>query len=119
MSKKKKKNALPWLAAMILLAIGLYVVAMLLPSGGDERIQGHVEVTDLRISSKVPARVLSIRVQCGDSVCRGDTLAIMEAPDVQAKLRQALAAGEAALASAQKARKGSREEELQAVYEAW
>ena len=49
----------------------------------------------------------------------GDTLAILEAPDVQAKLEQAKAAEAAAQAQNEKAQKGARHEQVQAAYEMW
>ena len=50
---------------------------------GPEIIQGQAEVTEYRVSSKVPGRILEFRVKEGQSVQAGDTLAILEAPDVQ------------------------------------
>lgn len=84
-----------------------------------EIIQGQAEVTEYRISSKVPGRILEFRVKEGQQVEEGDTLAILEAPDVQAKLEQALAAEEAAQAQNEKAIKGARYEQVQAAFEMW
>ena len=88
----QKPNFLPAiliLAGIVLLAAvgGLYAF-----SETDETIQGQADVTEYRVSSKVPGRVLSIRVREGQTVHAGDTLALLEAPDVQAKLSQAEAA---------------------------
>ena len=49
-------------------------------------IQGQVEVTEYRVSSKVPGRILELRVKEGDYVKVGDTLAILDAPEVRAKM---------------------------------
>ena len=49
----------------------------------------------------------------------GDTLAILEAPDVMAKLSQAQAAEQAAQALNEKAIRGTRAEQLQAAFEMW
>ena len=76
---------------------------------GPEIIQGQAEVTEYRVSSKVPGRILEFRVKEGQSVQAGDTLAILEAPDVQAKLEQARAAEAAAQAQNEKALKGARQ----------
>ena len=86
---------------------------------GPEIIQGQAEVTEYRVSSKVPGRILEFRVKEGQSVQAGDTLAILEAPDVQAKLEQARAAEAAAQAQNEKALKGARQEQIQAAYEMW
>ena len=84
---------------------------------GPEIVQGQAEVTEYRVSSKVPGRILEFRVKEGQSVQAGDTLAILEAPDVQAKLEQARAAESAAQAQNEKALKGARREQIQAAYE--
>lgn len=86
---------------------------------GPEIVQGQAEVTEYRVSSKVPGRILEFRVKEGQSVLAGDTLAILEAPDVQAKLEQARAAEAAAQAQSNKALKGARKEQIQAAYEMW
>lgn len=52
-------------------------------------------------------------------VSKGDTLVILEAPDIQAKLAQAEAAFKAARAMEQKARTGARREQIQSAYEVW
>lgn len=61
-------------------------------------IQGQVEVSEYRVSSKVPGRILEIRVKEGDFVKAGDTLAILDAPEVRAKMEQARSAENAASA---------------------
>ena len=86
---------------------------------GPEIVQGQAEVTEYRVSSKVPGRILEFRVKEGQHVRAGDTLAILEAPDVQAKLEQARAAQAAAQAQNEKALKGARHEQVQAAYEIW
>ena len=53
---------------------------------GTDIIQGQAEATEYRVSSKVPGRILKFFVSEGDQVKAGDTLAILEAPDVMAKL---------------------------------
>ncbi len=82
-------------------------------------IQGQAEAGEYRISSKVPGRILEIRVREGQMVNAGDTLAVLEAPDIEAKLAQAEAVRTAATAQNAKAQKGARDEEIQATYEIW
>ena len=76
-------------------------------------------MTEYRVSSKVPGRILRFIVSEGDYVHAGDTLAILEAPDLQAKLSQAQAAEAAAAAQSRKAQKGARQEQIKAAYEMW
>ena len=80
---------------------------------------GQAEVTEYRVSSKVPGRILELRVKEGERVEAGDTLAILEAPEVLAKMEQAKAAQDAAQAQNEKAIKGAREEQIQTAYELW
>lgn len=118
---KKNKNFTIILAAALVL-VGIIVIVIIaglsLPEHPDI-LQGQAETTDYRLSSKVPARVLEFRVQEGDRVHRGDTLVILEAPDIRAKLSQAEAAYAAARAQEQKAQNGTRREQVQQAYEMW
>lgn len=95
------------------------VIGFFMLRKGPEIVQGQAEVTEYRVSSKVPGRILEFRVKEGQTVRAGDTLAMLEAPDVQAKLEQARAAEAAAQAQNEKALKGARQEQIQAAYEMW
>lgn len=111
----------------ILLAVfGLIAVVAIVAGVGflalgraPEIIQGQVEVTEYRVSSKVPGRILEIRVKEGDRVRKGDTLAILEAPDILAKQEQAVAVESAASALNDQARNGARQEQIQGAYQLW
>ena len=81
-----------------------------------EVIQGQVEVSEYRVSSKVPGRILEIRFKEGDFVKVGDTLAILDAPEVRAKMEQARSAENAAAALELKAQNGAREEQIRGAY---
>lgn len=85
----------------------------------NEIMQGQMEVTEYRVSSKVPGRILEFRVKEGQMVKAGDTLAIIEAPEVKAKKAQAEAVKTAAVALNDKAEAGAREEQIQGAYELW
>ena len=74
-----------------------------------------MEVEEYRVSGKVPGRILELRVKEGDLVKAGDTLAIIEAPEVEAKMVQARNAADAAAAIAQMAQNGARKEQVQAA----
>lgn len=111
---KKKKNFTVVIAAALVL-IGVIVTVIIVGLSLPERpetIQGEAETTDYRLSGKVPARVREIRVKEGDRVRRGDTLVVLEAPDIKAKLSQAEAAYAAAQAQDMKSRNGTRREQV-------
>jgi HlyD family secretion protein len=84
-----------------------------------DEIQGEVEVSEYRVSSKVPGRILELRVQEGDFVHVGDTLAILDAPEVEAKKTQAQSAEDAASAMSEMAQRGARKQQVQAAYQLW
>lgn len=117
----KSQNSNMLLAFLTLVGV-IAVVALVgffMLRKGPEIVQGQAEVNEYRVSSKVPGRILEFRVKEGQQVKAGDTLAILEAPDVQAKLEQAQAAQAAAQAQNEKALKGARQEQIQAAYEIW
>ena len=117
----KSQNSNMILAFLTLLGVVAIValVGFFALRKGPEIVQGQAEVTEYRISSKVPGRILTFCVKEGQTVQAGDTVAILEAPDVQAKLEQAQAAEAAAQAQNEKAQKGARHEQVQAAYEMW
>lgn len=85
----------------------------------DNIIQGEADVSETRISSKVPGRIAKYLVEEGALVKKGDTLAILSIPDIEAKLAQASAAKDAAVAQDNKARKGARQEQIKGAFEMW
>lgn len=121
MASLKSQNSNILLAFLTLLGV-IAIVAIagfFMLRKGPEIIQGQAEVTEYRVSSKVPGRILRFRVQEGQKVNAGDTLAILEAPEVKAKMEQAQAAEEAAQAQNEKAIKGARQEQIQTAYAIW
>ncbi len=118
MSAKSQHNnillAIIGFAAVVVIVavIGFYAL-----DRAPEVIQGQVEVTEYRVSSKVPGRILELRVKEGDYVKAGDTLAILDAPEVRAKMEQAESAQSAAAALELKAQNGARKEQIQGAYQ--
>lgn len=116
---KQKANFLPAIVVLAGIIILVIVGSLYAFNNEPDTIQGQADVTEYRVSSKVPGRVLRYLVKEGDYVHQGDTLAILEAPDISAKLSQAQAAEDAAAAQSRKAEKGAREEQKTAAYEMW
>ena len=120
MSAKTQHNNI--LLAIVGFAVVVILVALIgfFALGRDpELMQGQVEVSEYRVSSKVPGRILEIRVKEGDYVKVGDTLAIIDAPEVRAKMEQARSAQSAAAALELKAQNGARQEQIQGAYQLW
>ena len=84
-----------------------------------EIVQGEIEVSEYRVSSKLPGRVLELRVKEGDYVRVGDTLAILEVPEVNAQKEVAVATQQAASAMSDMADNGARKEQIQGAYQVW
>ena len=114
-----KNNGVIIIAIIVIVVILSVILIGLTHSTPEPVIQGEVEISDYRLSSKVPSRVMEIKVKEGDFVKKGDTVAIMEAPEVAAKLSQAEAARRAAQALQNKAQAGTRSEQIEAAYEMW
>lgn len=118
-NNKGKVNLIP--AILILLTVIVLVVLASLYAfrHEDEMLEGQADVTEYRVSSKVPGRIKKFYVEEGQYVHAGDTLAVLEAPEVTAKLEQAQAVENAAAAQSQKADNGARKEQIQGAYDMW
>lgn len=114
--KAQQKNILFAVAATTVVIIVIAVIATLSLKKEPDFIQGQVEVSEYRVSSKVPGRILELRVKEGDYVRVGDTLAIIDAPEVKAKKLQAISAEGAAAALDEMTNKGARQEQIRAAY---
>lgn len=116
-SKQYKSNLIAAIIFMTIILI-VIIIGLCIPVEKQE-IQGMTEITDYRVSSKVPGRIKKFYVNEGDRVRIGDTLAILEAHEIDAKLAQAEAARTAAQAIEEKAYNGTRQEQIRAAFEVW
>ncbi len=111
------KNILYAILGFVIVVILMGLIGFFVLDRNPELIQGQVEVSEYRVSSKVPGRILEIRVKEGDYVKAGDTLAIIDAPEVRAKMQQAQGAEAGASALEQMARNGARKEQIQGAFQ--
>ena len=81
--------------------------------------QGQMEGRTISISSKVPGRVGELLVEAGDNVRKGQILALMHLPEIEAKLSQARAQDEAAEARQSMVEEGLRPQEKEAARAEW
>ncbi len=120
MSKKSQHVSILLAVAAMVGVIGIVaLIGYYFIPDKEEIIQGQMDVSEYRISSKVPGRILELRVQEGDFVHAGDTVAILEAPEVNAQAESAAAAENAAAALSDMANKGARQEQIQGALEMW
>ena len=115
--KKQNKNIMTATAIFSAVVATIGVIGGIALGGEEETIQGQIEATEYRVSSKVPGRILELRVKEGDYVKVGDTLAILDAPDLKAELDQARSAEAAAAAMDDMAQRGARAEQIRGAYE--
>ena len=107
-AKQQHNNILLAILGFIAVVVIVALIGFFTIDQKPDEIQGEVEVSEYRVSSKVPGRILEIRVKEGDFVRVGDTLAILDAPEVRAKKTQAQSAEDAAAAMSQMAQRGAR-----------
>ncbi len=107
------------LIGLIIVVVILFIIGWIIYKPQPIVIQGSAEVNEIRVSGKVPGRIHKLLVEEGQFVHKGDTLVILDSPEINAKLAQANAAKRAALSQDKKAEKGARKEIVQGAYEMW
>ncbi|MCR5242792.1 MAG: biotin/lipoyl-binding protein [Prevotella sp.] len=117
--KTQHNNILLAIAGFAAVVVIVALIGFFALGRDPELIQGQVEVSEYRVSSKVPGRILELRVKEGDYVKAGDTLAILDAPEVRAKMAQAQGAEGAAAAMEMMAQNGARQEQIQGAFQLW
>lgn len=118
MSDKKQHNNILLAVLGLIAAVVIVGIIGMFTIGNDEpTIQGQIEVEEFRVSSKLPGRVLEIRVKEGDFVHAGDTLVILEVPEANAQQKVAEATESAADAMSSLAASGARQETIQSAYQ--
>lgn len=118
-AKSQHNNILLAIIGFATVVILVAIIGFFTLGKKSEIVQGEIEVSEYRVSSKLPGRILELRVKEGDYVRVGDTLAILEAPEVNAQEKAAEAQQQAAAAMSDMADKGARKEQIQAAYQLW
>jgi len=111
----KKKNIITVAVLITILAFVTYTFLVVLKKE-PVILQGEVEATQVKISSKVPGRVSQVGVKKGQQVQKGDFIFSIESPEINAKLAQAVATRSAADAQKRKAHNGAQSEDIAAAY---
>ncbi|WP_212003067.1 HlyD family secretion protein [Chitinophaga sp. HK235] len=79
---------------------------------GADNFEGKAKKDVISFAPKVTGRILKIYVAEGQTVKKGDTLALLDVPEVSAKIAQAQGAVNAATAQEQMARRGATADQL-------
>lgn len=117
MKKQENKTLIMSFVVLISVIAVIGIIGYFILTPDDIIIQGEIEATEVRVSGKLPGRVLEIRYKEGMSVKKGDTLILIDSPEINAKVMQAEAAESAAAAVSLKAQNGTRKETIEAAAE--
>lgn len=115
----KKSNVIGLTIGIVVVIVAVSLICWFAIKPVPNFIQGEVEATSVKISSKVPGRIEQMDVKEGQQVTKGQQLFMLSTPEVQAKLQQAQAVRQAAGAQSEKARRGARVQEIEAAYNMW
>ncbi|MGQ9556710.1 MAG: HlyD family secretion protein [Desulfurispora sp.] len=87
-----------WRSALALLTGTLLLLGSTIPLTGCSRaaqagreLSGTVEATEYNVSSKIPGRLLEMKVREGDTVQAGQVVAVLDSKELQAKEKELLA----------------------------
>lgn len=116
---KKNYNLLIGICALVAVILIVSVAGYFVSRPKAVVIQGEAEATEYRVSGKVPGRIEEFRAREGQAVRRGDTLVVIDSPEIRSKIAEANAARAAAVAQKEKAYNGARQEQITAAYELW
>lgn len=117
--KKSNNDLRVGLIGLIIVVVLVFVIGLYVYKPEKEIIQGEAVASEVRISGKVPGRIHNFLSEEGSQVHAGDTVVVIESPELYAKLDQANAAEDAAQAQNQKAINGARKEQIAGAYEMW
>lgn len=116
---KKNYNLLIGVIALVAVILIVSIVGYIVSRPRETIIQGEAEATEYRVSGKVPGRIEAFRGEEGQQVRKGDTLVVIDSPEIRSKIAEASAARAAALAQKEKAYNGARQEQITGAYEMW
>lgn len=122
MDTKKAKaaehiNIVVAILSFLIVVTGVALIGYYVFGNEPEDIQGQVDCREYRVSTKLSGRIVKIMVEEGDQIHVGDTLAILEVPEMEAQQRAAQATEGAAQAISEMTDNGSRQEQIRTAAE--
>lgn len=118
-AQKENKTLMGAFAIVVVVVVLLAIAGFLFLNKPDEIIEGQADATAVRISGKLPGRVVDLYVEEGDMVKAGDTLVHIHSSLADAKLVQAMGMETAAKAMNRKVDAGTRSQIIQSAYDLW
>lgn len=117
--KKENRTLMAALGLVVVAVAVLAIIGFLFLNKPAEILEGQAEATSVRVSGKLPGRVVEFYVHEGDMVKAGDTLVHIHSSLVEARLQQARSMEAVAQAADQKVDAGTRSQIIQSAYEMW
>ncbi|MGN0092571.1 MAG: HlyD family secretion protein [Alistipes sp.] len=115
----KKINVFGILSAILVIVIAIIALGWYLVKSEPVLIQGTVECTSYKASSKIAGRIDAMKVKQGEAVEKGQLLYTLSTPELDAKLQQAEAVRSAAKALDDKAVAGVRSQQIESALNMW
>ncbi|MBD5331447.1 MAG: HlyD family efflux transporter periplasmic adaptor subunit [Bacteroides sp.] len=113
-AERRESRALALALVIVICAtVALAIIGFCFLNQPDEIIEGQADATSVRISGKLPGRVMEFYVHEGDMVHTGDTLVHIHSSLAEAKLMQAEALEDVASAQNRKIDAGTRTQIVQ------
>ena len=117
--KKANRSLMISLGGVVIVLAVMAILGFLFINKPAEILEGQAEATSVRVSGKLPGRVMEFYVREGDTVHKGDTLVHIHSSLADAKLQQARAAETAAQALDKKVDAGTRSQIIQSAHDVW
>lgn len=118
-AKKENRTLMGAFGLIVVVVAAMAIAGFLFLNKPAEIIEGQADATAVRVSGKLPGRVVELYVHEGDMVKAGDTLVYIHSSVAEAKLEQARGMETAAKAMNEKVDAGTRSQIIQSAYEMW
>ena len=113
--QSENRSLMTVMGIVVLAVIAIAIIGFVFMNKPPEIIEGQAEGTTVRISGKLPGRVMEFYVREGDTVAPGDTLVRIHSAVVEAQLTEAEAMQTVARAQDRKIDAGTRSQIVQAA----
>lgn len=115
----KRSNIVGLIGLILGIAVVISLLTWFFVKPNPTLLQGQMDATSYKASSKVAGRIEKMHVKEGQIVAQGDLLYEISTPELNAKLAQARGAQAAASAQERKAYTGARSQDIQAARDLW
>lgn len=119
LKQQRQKGLIAALAITVIVMALIAFIGFVFLKPAPKVVEGQAEATSVKVSGKLPGRVMKFYVQEGDEVHAGDTLVHIHSSVADAQLYQAQSMKEATAAQNRKVDAGTRVQIVQAANDLW